>query len=153
MWVFCFIEVKFQSGAKFSFRFKKLSALECAIYRGKLQGFEQNTTGTNIFVRFSQVLALEHVHFRQVFLYFHIDGSDCSACKFGGARGMFAWILRNEKHKQEQSRIGHKFPKGSVSPSCMSNAQTLFYPGAYLGGGGDTSPVLQNKSIYEYHLP
>ena len=63
------MEVKLHLGTKCSVHFKQVSAVECPIYGGDIWGFDQKTASANIFVRFSQVHALEHFHLKNVLLF------------------------------------------------------------------------------------
>ena len=68
-WFVRFIEVKFHLGAQLSIHFTQVSALWCTLYRGdSMRIWPENGRG-HIFVRFTQVPALEHAGFRQVLLY------------------------------------------------------------------------------------
>ena len=68
IWFVRFIEVKFHLGARISFHFTQVSALECPFIEVILWGFDQKTVGGKIFVRFSQVSVLAHDRFSQVLL-------------------------------------------------------------------------------------
>ena len=72
IWFVRFIEVKLHLRAKVSVHFRQVSALKCPLYRGHLMKIWPENGRVQNFFHFSQVSALEHVHFRLVLLEKHI---------------------------------------------------------------------------------